>query len=367
MPTVLHVFAPASVGGMESVVRMLTRGLVESGTTVHANLLVDLGDTPALADQLRTVGVDVHVTEVPPRDYRYERTATRELCRRVSADVVHCHGYRPDVLDAPVARALGIPVVSTVHGFTGGGWKNAVYEWLQFRALRRMDRVIAVSTPLVERLSGRGVRRDRIVLLRNAYDAPDPPFDRIEARQRLGLPAEGRVVGWIGRMSREKGADVFAEAAVAAQSRDSTWVMIGDGPERADAEALIARSEATDQVRFAGLIPEAGRLVKAFDTLVLSSRTEGTPIVALEAMSAGVPVVATAVGGVPDLLEGGAGRLVEPERPVELARAIEEILDQPTAARELAKRAYTRLEQRYAIGPWVAGHNEVYRAAIAGR
>ncbi len=360
MPSVLHVFAPASVGGMESVVRMLARGLVESGTDVHANLLVDVGTEPALARQLRDVGVDVHVTEIPPKDYRFERSATRALCRRTGCDVMHCHGYRADVVDAPVGRNLGIPVVSTVHGFTGGGWKNAVYEWLQFRALRKMDQVIAVSTPLVERLTSRGVHPDRIALLRNAYRAPDPPLDRAEARARLGVPDDVPLVGWIGRMSPEKGADIFIEAALASATPGSRWLMIGDGPSRSDAEARVAASKTADRFVFKGLIPEAGRLVRAFDTLVLSSRTEGTPIVALEAMSAGVPVVATAVGGVPDLLEGGAGRLVDSEHPGQLAAAIDQVLKQPSHAADLAERALARLAERYAMDPWIDGHNEIY-------
>ncbi len=367
MPSVLHVFAPASVGGMESVVRMLTDGLVRAGVTVHADLLVDVGDHPPLAPLLRASGVVVHITEVPPRRYGVERAAMRHLCRRLDPDVVHCHGYRADVLDGSVARGLGLPVVSTVHGFTGGGWKNALYERLQFRALRRMDRVVAVSSPLVDRLTRRGVPRDRIVLLPNAYRALEPALSRAAARARLGLAGEGRTVGWIGRMSREKGADVFARAAITSGRSDLEWVMVGDGPERSHVEAQVRNAGFSDRFVFMGQQPDAGRLVRAFDVLVLSSRTEGTPIVALEAMAAGVPVVATAVGGVPDLLEGDAGRLVEPERPGELAAAACDLIDNPGMAEAMAARASTRLTARYAVEPWVDAHVELYQRLAALR
>ena len=93
---------------------------------------------------------------MPGRAYLRERAAIARLLREVRPDVVHTHGYRPDVLDAGVARGQGIAVVTTVHGFTGGGWKNRVYEWLQCRAFRRFDAVVAVSRPLVGLLERRG-------------------------------------------------------------------------------------------------------------------------------------------------------------------------------------------------------------------
>ncbi|MEQ9569066.1 MAG: glycosyltransferase, partial [Longimicrobiales bacterium] len=157
MPSVLHVLAPADGGGMESVVHLLAGGLAAVGTPVHAHVITVPGHRPPLTSVLEDVGVDVHVTEVAGRRYGFERERTRELCRSLGIDVVHTHGYRPDVIDAPAARGAGRPVVSTVHGFTGGGWKNAVYEWLQIRSLRRMDRVLAVSRPLMELLTRRGV------------------------------------------------------------------------------------------------------------------------------------------------------------------------------------------------------------------
>ena len=366
MTTVLHVLAPASVGGMESVVSMLTAGLVEGGATVLAHLIVGPGENPPLADVLRGHGVGVEVTGVPSRRYSMERAATAALCRSRSVDVVHCHGYRADVIDSAAARTVGVPVVSTVHGFTGGGWKNAIYEWLQIRAFRRMNRVLAVSRPLVDLLEGRGVRPETISLLPNAFAASSAPIEPGPARSALGLAPKGPVVGWIGRMSPEKGPDVFVRAAAEAKVEGSHWAMVGDGPERAEAEALTAALGLEDRVAFLGLIPDAGTLVRAFDVLVLSSRTEGTPIVALEAMAAGVPVVATAVGGVPDLLGEGAGRLVPPEDPRALAAAVDEVLGDPAAAATLVEQARARLSQEYALGPWIEAHQRLYEEVAKG-
>jgi glycosyltransferase involved in cell wall biosynthesis len=340
---------------------MLTTGLVDEGARVHAHLIVDIGVDPPLAGPLREAGVEVHVTEVPPRRYGLERAATRAILAGAGADVVHCHGYRADVVDAPAARGAGYPTVSTVHGFTGGSWRNAVYEWLQLRALRRCDRVVAVSEPLVAVLERRGVASERIRLLPNAYATTSAPLTSAEARAELGLGADGSVVGWIGRLSAEKAPDVFAAASLRS-SAEAEWVLIGDGPEREAVEALGA-----PKLRILGLVPSAASRITAFDVLVLSSRTEGTPIVALEAMAAGVPVVATAVGGVPDLLADGAGVLVPSDDPDTLASAIDSVLSDPDEADRLARAARRRLEARHALGPWVASHLEMYAELASAR
>lgn len=365
MHPVLHVLAPADVGGMESVVRLLTAELVSAGTPVHAHVITVPGHVAPLAAVLEGSGVGVHVTEVPGRQYGLERERTRDLCARLGIRVVHTHGYRPDVIDAPAVRAAGLPVVSTVHGFTGGGWKNAVYEWLQVRSLRRMDRVLAVSRPLVDLLTRKGVPPDAVRLVPNAFAPSAPPLERREARSALGLADDGPAVGWIGRMSREKGPDVLVAAAASAGTAGPEWVMVGDGPERTACEGSVAGESLP--VHFAGMIPDAGRLVRAFDAVVLSSRTEGTPIVALEAMAAGVPVVATAVGGVPDLLADGAGVLVPPEDPGALARAVVDLLADPAAADAAVERARHRLETRYAVPAWIEAHQALYAEVASGR
>lgn len=365
MSTILHVLAPGPTGGMESVVRLLARGLVEAGHEVHAHVIVDSDPLPEVVDHLRAAGVGVHPSYVPGRRYGRERAETLRLIRTLAVDVVHCHGYRADVVDAGAARAEGVATVSTVHGFTGGGWKNAVYEWLQFRALRRMDRVIAVSAPLVTLLRGRGIASDRIVLLPNAYEPPDPPLSRAEARRTLGLDPEATVVGWIGRMSHEKGVDVFVDAAVRSDDADWCWLAIGDGPDRS--AALAASAPLGRRAVLPGLVPNAGRSIRACDVLVLSSRTEGTPIVALEAMAAGVPVVATAVGGVPDLLDSGAGVLVEPENPAALLEAIRAVVESSDEERgSVVQAARSRVETHFGLRPWVEAHAALYESLAAG-
>src|SRR5437879_3131737 len=294
------------------------------------------------------------------RAYWRERRAVAALCRRIRPDVIHTHGVRPDVVDASVARKLGIPAVTTVHGFTGGGWKNRCYEWLQRRAFRRFGAVVAVSRPLVEGLARAGVPRARIHEVPNAWYETSPPLDRTAARIVLGLPQDGFVVGWVGGLSQEKGPDVVLDALLRVADLPLVVSVVGSGSERLRLQAR-ARARGLSGIVWHGSVPDAGRLFRAFDVFVLSSRTEGTPIVVFEAMAAEVPVVATRVGGVPDMLSSAEAVLVPPGDPGALEAEIRAVYRHPAAARGRGRRARERLEKQFSVEPWIERYDAVYR------
>jgi len=364
---ILHVTAPAQVGGLERVVEALAAGHRRAGYAVHVAVVLDEGETDhPLAQALRRAAVEVEVLAPPARGYRRERAAIAALCGRLHPDVVHTHGARPDVVDGGVPRGLGIPVVSTVHGFTGGGWKNRLYERLMIRAYRRFAAVVAVSRPIVERLTRAGVAAARVHLVRNAWAGNDggAPVAPNAARAALGLPGDGPRIGWIGRLSPEKGPDIMVDA-LAHLVAPVHLSMIGEGSDAASLRSRAVGAGIGDRVTWHGNVPDAGTLLPAFDVFVLSSRTEGTPIVLLEAMAAGVPIVATAVGGVPDVVSGGEAVLVPGEDPQALAKAIDAVLSDPAGARVRAQVARRRLEREFALEPWLDRYLEIYRSVSA--
>lgn len=367
--TVVHALAPARVGGLESVVSSLAGGMAARGHRVHVAAVVEPdAEDHEFVDGLGRDGVKAERLEVPHRAYHVEVRRLREMFGRTSPDVVHTHGYRGDVVAGTVARWNGLPVVSTVHGFTGGGGKNRFYEWLQEGALRRHDAVVAVSAPIRSRLVSRGVDADRLHLLRNAWTREGALLDRHEARERLGLRGDAFVVGWVGRLTREKGGDVFLDAVARLGRRypDTVASVVGEGARRPDLEARARGMGIGDRVDFHGRVPAAAELFGAFDVFVLSSRTEGTPIALLEAVDAEVPVVATRVGGVPDVVRHGEeALLVPPEDPGALADAVSRVREDPGAARGRARRARARIEQEFAPGPWIDGYEEIYREAAS--
>jgi len=364
---ILHVAAPGEFGGLERVVTTLACGLSSQGHDVHVMAVVESGATAqAFLAPLSAVGVRTYTLVVPARSYLRERAAIARLCRQLRPDVVHTHGFRPDVVDAGVARSLGIPVVTTVHGFTGGGWRTRLYEWVQCRALRRFDAVVAVSRPLVERLASAGVPPSRLHEVRNAWRPICPPFDREAARRALGIPRDRFAVGWVGRLSYEKGPDVLLDALPHLSDLPLVASVVGDGVMRIPLHARASGLRLGGRIRWRGAVPDAGRLIPAFDVCVLSSRTEGTPMVLLEAMAAGVPVVATAVGGVPDVVSPAEAVLVRSDDPVALAAAIRGVYWDPATAERRARAARIRLEREFGAAPWLDRYAAIYRLIRRG-
>ena len=364
--TIVHVVLPTGVGGMQRVVEALAVGLHRRGHRVAVAGVIPAPASPetSLLTALRAAGVAVHTVQTSPRGYLSERAAFGNLCRSLRPDIVHTHGYRPDVVDAAVARKLGVGVVTTVHGFTGGDWKNRIYERLQLRAFRRFDAVVAVSRPLAELLAARGTPRDRIHVVPNAWGPRGAIAPRAEARRALGVPADGVCIGWVGRFTREKGADVLVRAIASLGEPTLTAALVGDGPELERVRAAAAELGVADRVLWTGVIPDAGRFMRAFDVFVLSSRSEGTPIVLFEAMAASVPIVATAVGGVPDVVRDSEAVLVPPEDPLALAQAIRRVAEDPRQAEVRAHAAQQRLASAFAEGPWLDRYEAVYRAVL---
>lgn len=358
-PRILHVTAPGMVGGLESVVSLLTQGLASRGHAVGLVAALEPGGRePGFLEAAREHGIAVHVVRAGSRDVRAERAQVAAVFRDWRPDVMHSHGYRTDVLHGPVARAHGVPTIATIHGWGSTTLKMRLYEWLHLRALRSYDRVIAVSAPIASKLARARVPAERIVLLRNAYAPRTAPLPRVAARARLGVHDDRLLVGWVGRLSAEKGPDLLVDA-MATLGGNAEAIVVGDGPERAGCDAESRKRGA--RVRFFGAIPDAATVLPAFDVLALTSRTEGTPMVLLEAMAAGVPIVATAVGGVPDVLTAREGWLCAPEGEA-ISGALRDALERPAQRRERAERAAERLRREFAVAPWLDRHEALYGA-----
>ena len=358
---VLHTIAPGPVGGAESAVLGLSRGLAEAGAAVVVAALADASSGPFI-DRARAMGLPVEVLHSPGRNYLRDWSGLRRIIRERRIQVVHTHGYRADMMGLLAARSERRACLATAHGFTLGSRRNRLNQWLAVRALQRHDVVIAVSDPLAATLRSLGVDAARVVPIRNAWRPPLEPLpSRAEARSTLGLEGERPLLGWVGRLSHEKGADIAVAATARLAHADAHLAFVGDGRERQALEAQVAALGLGGRVHFMGMMPEAAMLLPAFDALVLSSRTEGTPMILLEAIHAGVPIIASAVGGVPAMLSHGAGVLVPPEDAEALAHAIDQVLSDPVAAAARVVAARAQVAASYSPEEWVAQHLSLYQ------
>lgn len=366
---VLHLLAPAPFGGLEQVVRTLAR-LQRDDARIAEVRVATLGTPPEpFARALREASVEVLPIVTGARDYGAQREALGALCRQHSPDLVHCHGAHADVIGSRAATTTDAAMVSTVHGQVGGDWRNRLYEWLQRRTFARRDAVVAVSRPLALSLIDDGAPPERMHVVRNAWSADAATLPRHEARAMLKLPAEGFVLGWLGRLSHEKGLDLLLDSLAIAPMLDLHLAVVGEGRERKSLTAQGAKTALgrAHRIHWLGGVPNASRLIRAFDALVVSSRVEGTPLVVLEAMSAGVPVIATAVGGIPDVLSQTEGFLVPPGDVLELREAIELVQRDPTEARRRVTAATKRAAADSDLDQWLDRYAMVYDAALTAR
>jgi glycosyltransferase involved in cell wall biosynthesis len=254
-------------------------------------------------------------------------------------------------------------VVASYHGVRQEDRRGAA------RILRRAAEVVCVSEDLRAELERAGFPEGRARVVPNGVGASAPPgAERTEAlRAELGAPE--RIVALVGRLVEQKAPERFVDAAaeLLAHRPDVTFLIVGDGPLRAELERRAEASGAAAGIRFTGLRGDARDLIALSDIVVFTSVWEGLSIVALEALAAGVPVVASGVSGMRELLNSGAGRIVEPPDSAAFARAVEELLDDPAARAAMGERGRRLVEERYSARAMADGYAAIYAAATEAR
>jgi len=329
-----------ATGGAESVAVELARGLDRRRFSPH--VVVTRSSGP-LEHRLRRAGIPVTVLgrrrRLSPSAYR----RARDIARR--SDLIHAHKFASGVWGALLTRSTGTPLIVHEHNWsdTPSAWRDLVIRHWTAPVTRRF---LCVTAAVADQISA-AAPGGAVDGLANPF-AADEPLPRAEARRRLAVPGAGVIVGIVARLRPEKNHELLLRAVgrLLGAGHDLDLCIIGDGPRREHLTALAADLGIAERVRWAGHVDDAGSLVSAFDVAVLCSRWEGLPLAALEAMHAGVPVVATAVGGLPDLV-GGVGLLTDPDDVDGLATAIASLLEDPHLAARLSAAARQRVRERH--------------------
>lgn len=286
----------------------------------------------------------------------------RGLLRGERFDLAHAHIYASAAAAALATPGTGVPLVITEH--TEATWQTWRARWVSRWVYRRVERIIAVSTPIRRRLVERdGVHPDLITIVPNAVVAT--PEARPE--EPTAGPSGRPLVGVVARLQPEKGVATFLKAAARTAPRfpEAHFIVAGDGPLRQELVALAEDLGLRDRVRFLGFRSDASALMASLDVLVVPSLTEGSPLVTLEAMAAGVPVVASAVGGIPDQIrDGKEGLLVPPGDTGAMAEAIAALLRDPARARSLGEAGRRRATSVFSHAVMVRRIEDVYREVL---
>ncbi len=342
--------------------QLALRGALIMDPAAHEMTIITGSGDPVLLDRAAAAGLEVLIepalrAPIAPRSDLWALLRLRGLFARRPFDIVHTHTAKAGMLGRLAARGAGVPrLVHTYHGFPFHEFQAPARRQAYVRIERGLGRItdlaLCVGTGVaVEAVRRRLVSPERIRTIGVVADGPAPsrgaPYGRVRAREALGLPADATVVGAVGRLTYQKAPGDFLAALQALDRPDVTGVWVGDG-ELAGQVAAQAREATGIRMVLAGQRGNVPELLPAFDVFLLSSRYEGLPTVVVEAMICGVPVVATAVNAVGDVVvPGETGLLVPPGRPELMAGAVRFLLDSPEAGARMAAAARDRLGQRF--------------------
>lgn len=340
---ILHIISSLGFYGAERVAVELAKGLNRRGGTARMALIAPHPEnSEATARAARADGVECLEFHCSERLSFPLIRELRDLIRGGRFDIVHTHGYKSNFY-ALASAPKKLPLVATNHNWLKHHWRLTVYSLLDKGMIRFFDRIVAVSEPIRDEMVRAGIPPRKIRVIDNGVDV-----DVIASQATRSAPAEGAVggafrktVGAVGSLKEEKGFGYLIEAArrVVSTIPDARFVIVGEGPLRGELERRIAESGLDGRVTLAGYRTDVYSLLATFDLFVLPSVREGLPMVLLEGMAAGKPVVASRVGAVPRVIEDGVnGLIVDPGDPEGLAAAMERILSDPGLARGLAER-----------------------------
>ncbi len=332
----------------------LLRVLAERGVEAHVALMRETRRTDLPADYRAALAGLAAVTELPV-DRAFSPALARSV-RGFAAEhgirILHSVGYKADVHAAMAARRGALKLVSTVHGwFFLGEFRETFYRWVNLRALRRFDRVIALSRWYEDWLRPRvGGRVTLIPTGFNPDSLPCPP-----------LPDGPFTFAHAARFTAEKNHALLVRAVKIALDAGAVFrvIMAGDGPLQEEIRAQVTAAGLERDIEIPGFLPREELLARSH-AFVQCSRIENLPYAVLEAMAARRPVVATRVGGLPDLIDDGVtGRLVPPDDPAALADAMRTLAGKNCEAMGAAARA--KLERAFSPAHMAAAHLDLYR------
>jgi glycosyltransferase involved in cell wall biosynthesis len=382
---VVRVIARLNMGGPALHVAYLTAGLRDRGydTTLVAGTLARGEDSMAfVADEL---GVDIVTIpelgrEISPLRDLAATVRLAGLIRRERPQILHTHTAKAGTVGRVAALLAGSArppiVVHTFHGHVLRGYfgplRSRFFRALERRLAQGSTALVAVSPQVRDDLVKLGVApREKFAVVRLGIELEQrvgSADGRAETRRYLGIPDGRFAVGWVGRMTAVKRGDDVLEGFKLLRDRgvDATLCLVGDGPDRPHLERRAHELGIVRDTLFLGYQEDVAPLYAAFDALVLPSGNEGTPVSVIEALAAGRPVVATRVGGVPDVVRDDEdGFLVDAGATDELAERLSRLAADPALRERLAAAGRARVLPRYAVGRLVDDIDRLYRSLLA--
>jgi glycosyltransferase involved in cell wall biosynthesis len=365
---VLVVISSAGVYGAESMVLHLLEALASQRCRpILAALRNSHHPNPELSALARQRGFEVEPIYCQGR---LDLSVVRQLqqcIRKYCIDVVHAHGYKADLYTYLATRRPRVPLVATCHNWTNLNASVSFYGRLDRLALTRFDRVAAVSDTVAQILAAAGIPSDRVTVIPNGIPTALFESSGLDCMDLQRQRHTGPVVGMVGRLVREKGFAYVLRSArtILADFPTTRFLLVGDGPQADELRSLVRQEGIEESVIFAGYRSDLQHVYRMLDILVLPSFLEGMPMVILEAMAAGKPVIATRVGAIPTLITHGQdGILVDPGDTPALVDSLRLLLGDDILRRRMGAQGQALIQQGYSAKLMAQRYLGLYSQAI---
>lgn len=366
---VLQFLSSSAYAGAEAMAAELARQLRLAGARVDIAILDNAGR--GNSDIFDIVGEHADAVYRLPCARQFDFETVRALRSRVAdrnIDIVHSHKYKTTFHAAFARRGGRFGLVTTYHNWILTSGPLRLYAAVDKRIARFNDVSVGVSGPVVEELR-RFVAAGRLRQIDNGVDTEvfRPSHDRLALRVQLGLPIDKPVIGFVGRLSIEKCIPVLLSALLEPNLARVHALIVGDGEQRARLEAEARRPELAGRVHFVGHRRDTAACYGTMDLLVLPSSVEAFPMVLLEAMACGTPVVATRVGEVPRMVtEGKTGTLFDVGDALALANAVSTMLTQGDKLAAMGRSGRASVQQRFSAAAMASSYLNAYEHALGG-
>ncbi len=353
MSRILHLIASNTVGGPEKQLLHHARDTRHAGYQIILGSFQDDVEPPQVLTVARRYGIET--VSIPGGIRPGLVDDLTQYLKQHRIDLLCTHGYKANVVGHFAAKHAEIPWVPFVHGFTAETWQVTLYERLERSLLTRSPWVVCTSPAQARELGRERRGRHAPLVIQNAVLAPRETTGSHEltpTREELGFTRRAFVFGAAGRFSREKGhrflLDAFAQLQHMLPGQPVELLLLGEGREDSALRAQARRLGVESRVCFAGFQPKPAAWMKLMNALVQPSLAEGMPNSVLEAMLLGLPVIATHVGGVPEVIDNGqTGLLVEPGNATVLAEAMKKLVRSAPLCQQLASEARRHVAEHF--------------------
>ena len=305
-------------------------------------------------ERAKADGIKVHLIKQHfPIDPMLVLRAIR-VKKQFSNNIIQTHGYKPNVIGFFLKKLLNTPWIGFAHGYTDDNRKVKVYNWIDSLVLRYADKVVAVSVSMKKLLVKKGIKSSKIIIIRNAIDKSEliPGKSVRDIRTALRIESKQLVIGVVGRLGPEKGQIVLLKAFrnFLQKLPHAKALIIGEGQERKSLVSFCKENNIADNVIFTGYINNVADYYQIMDLLVIPSFSEGLPNVLLEAMACGIPVIASSVGGIPEVINDKNGVLIPPGDHNRMSDEIMDLVGDKKRMKRLKVNAQSTISSFFELG-----------------